>query len=154
MYALVLFVHSWLRWLVLFALLGGLVRFGAGLGSRRAWTKTDKRWLTIATAALDTQMLLGVLLYFVLSPITPTSLDQLRAQMPVAPLRFFAVEHVTAMLLALIAAHVTAVRSKRAPDDRTRFRRAVIGFALTLLLVCVGIPWPGSAAGRPLFRGF
>jgi hypothetical protein len=152
MYALVLLLHSWLRWFVLIGLVVGIARFAGGLRAGRAWTPTDQRWLGIVTGLLDTQLLLGLLLYFVLSPITPSSLADFKSIMRVAPLRFFAVEHVTMMLLAVIAAHVLGARAKRASDDRTRFSRATWSFGLTLFLVLAGIPWPGLKYARPLFR--
>ncbi len=72
--------------------------------------------------------------------------------MRVSALRFFAIEHVTMMTLALIAAHVTLAYANRASAPRARQRRVAWGVALALLLILAGIPWPWTAAGRPLFH--
>ena len=64
MYSLLLLVHSWLRWAVLAAGIAAVVRGGAGEGNAGKWY----------TILLDTQMLIGLLLYFVLSPLTTAAL--------------------------------------------------------------------------------
>ena len=154
MYALVLLLHSWLRWVVLgtlgACLVGALLRARA----RRDWSIRDRRLLTLFIAAFDTQLLLGLTLYFVLSPITPKSVAELGRDMSVAYLRFFALEHWLSMLLALTAAHVTLPAARRAKTAVSRQRRLGWGLGLTLLLILSGVPWPFLVYGRPLFRGF
>jgi len=150
MYGVVLIVHSWNRWLVLAFALATLAAAIQGHLVGREWTKTDQQLSRMFTSTLDLQVTLGLLLYLVLSPIVPKTISEFKAAMHVSALRFFAVEHITMMLLALIAAHVTAVYGKKAPTSRARQRRVAWGVALTLLLICIGIPWPWMAAGRPL----
>ena len=69
LYSILLIVHSWLRWAVLGAGLVAAVRGGAG-------NQSAGRWFT---SILDVQMLIGLLLYFVLSPITGAALDDFGA---------------------------------------------------------------------------
>jgi hypothetical protein len=66
-------------------------------------------------------------------------------------LRFWAVEHVTMMLAALVFAHVGRVRSKPGVPDAVRHRRAAIFFTLALVLVFMAMPWPWAREARPLF---
>jgi cytochrome c551/c552 len=67
-------------------------------------------------------------------------------------LRFFGVEHITAMFLGISFLHVGRTRSKLLSDGKTRHRR-VLGFTLVaLLLVIIGVPWPSRPYGRPLVR--
>lgn len=153
MYGLILPLHSWLRWLVLAALVACLARAIDGLRKKRDWSVRDRRLLTLFVSAFDTQVLLGLLLYFVLSPLTPKSFADFGRSMSVAYLRFFAVEHLTAMLLALVAAHVTLRSARRAKAAVSRQRRLAWGLGLTLVLILAGIPWPVLVYGRPLFRG-
>jgi hypothetical protein len=149
-YALTLFLHSWLRWAVLLTGVLLLVRTARG----RGWRPLDQRAGVAFLAALDLQVLLGLLLYFVVSPLTPKSFADLRAFMPVAPLRFFAVEHFAGMLVALVAAHVGWARGKRAPSDAVRHRRVLVGVAVALLAILASIPWPWLPYGRTLVRSF
>ena len=152
MYAVVLIVHSWNRWLVLVSAIATLAVALQGRSAGRAWSNSDQRLMRVFISSLDVQGVLGLLLYFVLSPIVPKTLSEFKAAMHVSALRFFAIEHITMMLLALIAAHVTAVLAKKASSSRARQARVAWGVALTLLLMLSAIPWPWLAAGRPLFH--
>ncbi|XXX77779.1 hypothetical protein WMF30_03260 [Sorangium sp. So ce134] len=151
-YSFVLVVHSWLRWAVLLLGLWALVRSVQGWTQRRPWTATDRKASAAFVGALDAQLLLGLLLYVVLSPLRPTSLAALKAAMPIAALRFFAVEHVFLMIVAVAVAHIASARAKRAADPTARHRRIAIGVLFALLLVLAAIPWPFLPYGRPLFR--
>lgn len=141
MYGLVLLIHSWLRWAVLAAGLAAVVRGGAREG-------TAGKWFTIL---LDVQVLLGLLLYFVLSPFTKIALNDFGAAMGNSQLRYFAVEHVFGILIATALAHIGRARVRKAPQER-RARVAMIFYGLALLAILISIPWPGMPAGRPLFR--
>jgi hypothetical protein len=69
---------------------------------------------------------------------------------PVA--RFWAVEHVSSMFLAVIVAHVGRVLARKATSPEARRKRILIGFSIAALLMIVGMPWPGRPGGRPLLR--
>jgi hypothetical protein len=154
MYALMLVVHSLLRWVVLAA---GLVAFGralAGMRGRRAWTVGDDRAGQLFVGTLDLQLLIGLLLYFVLSPITRAAFQDFGAAMGSSMLRFWAVEHVFGMVVAVALAHVGRVRVRKTTDPVRRHKLAAIFFGLALVAIVATIPWPGTPAVRPLFRGF
>jgi uncharacterized integral membrane protein len=142
MYGLILLVHSWLRWAVMAAGLFAVVRGGSR-------DETAGKWFTIL---LDVQVLLGLLLYFALSPVTGAALDDFAGAMKVPQLRFFAVEHVFGILIGTTLAHIGRARVRKARDDRHKARTAAIFYGLALLAILASIPWPGLPAGRPLFR--
>lgn len=147
LYTTLLFVHSWLRWVVLGAAAFALFRSIRGATQGSTYEPADRRAGLIFTSALDTQVLLGLILYFV-SPLTPGSGEAFRAAMKIREMRFFAVEHVTAMVLALVAAHVASVLARKAATDAEKHKRTAIGIGVSLLLVLGGLPW----VLRPLFR--
>ncbi|KYF67508.1 hypothetical protein [Sorangium cellulosum] len=151
-YSIVLSLHSWLRWAVLLLGLAALVRSARGWAQRTPRTAADRKLGAAFVGSLDAQLLLGVLLYVVLSPVTPSSLAALKASMPVAALRFFAVEHAFGMIVAVAIAHVASARAKRAADPTTQHRRMALGVLFALLVVLAAIPWPFLPFGRPLFR--
>src|SRR4051794_1622087 len=108
MYTTVLLVHSWLRWVALIAGVGATLTamIDRGNGSRA------ERWGLALMMSLDLQMLIGLLLYFALSPFTKVALQDFGAAMKDPGLRFFAVEHVTMMLAAVILVHVGRVLAR------------------------------------------
>src|SRR4029077_2993408 len=69
---------------------------------------------------------------------------------PVA--RFWAVEHITSMMLAVILAHVGRVLGRKAATPDSRRMKLFICFGIATVLMLLAIPWPGMSAGRPLFR--
>ena len=142
MYTAVLVLHSWLRWAVIIAALLVFIR-----GSRFVNSTTR-----LFTVLLDVQLLLGLLLYVALSPFTRVAFQSMAVAMRDPGLRFWAVEHLTGMLLAVIAAHVGRVRVRQAPNERVAFQRGAIFVGVSLVLILVSIPWPGMINGRPLFR--
>ena len=152
MYVSVLALHSWLRWAVILAGLYAIARAVAGAAGKRPWTRADDRagyWFILA---FDLQVLVGLLLYLALSPITRTAMGDFGEAMRSAGLRFWAVEHVFGMLVAAGLAHAGRARSRRLPDQAARHKVAAICFVLALLTILISIPWPGMPAGRPLFR--
>src|SRR5262245_26706735 len=154
MYPLMLVVHSLLRWLVLAA---GLVAFGralAGMRGRGAWTPADDRAGQLFVGTLDLQFLIGLVLYFGLSPITRAAFQDFGGAMGNSMLRFWAVEHILGMVIAVALAHIGRVRVRKTTDAVRRHKLAAIFFGLALVAILATIPCPGMPAGRPLFRDF
>jgi hypothetical protein len=154
MYDFTLFAHSWLRWLVLLAGLAAVARAVSGVNTRRPWTPLDDRGGMWFTAALDLQMLIGLVLYAFLSPVTQSAFVDMAAAMRAAPVRFFAVEHPVGMIVAIALAHVGRVRIRKATDSESRHKRALVFFGLSLVVLLLSIPWPIGPGARSLFRGF
>jgi hypothetical protein len=150
---LLLFAHSWLRWLVLLAGLAAVARAVSGVNTRRPWTPLDDRGGMWFTAALDLQMLIGLVLYAFLSPVTQSAFVDMAAAMRAAPVRFFAVEHPVGMIVSIALAHVGRVRIRKAPDSESRHKRALVFFGLALLVLLLSMPWPIGPGARSLFRG-
>lgn len=148
MYPFLLFAHNWLRWLVLIS--GVVIVVFSWIGWRRSasWGKRDRLWGMVFNSSMDLQLLVGLLLYFVFSPLTTSAFSNFAAAMQNAAQRFFVIEHGLVMVLAAVFAHLGSVFSKKAADDAGKFRRAAIWYSLALLFVLAMIPWD-----RPLFRG-
>jgi hypothetical protein len=151
LYAVVLTIHSWLRWAVLFAGLVAFVRAAAGASRGSAWTAADDRTGFWFVTILDLQVLLGLVLYVFLSPFTHAAFGDFGAAMKNSGLRFWAVEHLTGMIVGVALAHIGRVRSRKT-DSLRRHRLVAIFFALALVAIAISIPWPGTPAGRPLLR--
>ena len=150
MYEVALVAHSWLRWVVLAA---GLMAVAAAAAtpSVSGSGRTD-RWGLIFTGALDLQLLLGLSLYFWLSPNTRAMLADFGAAMRDPVARFWAVEHVSLMLFAVVMAHVGRVLARKAASPAAKRKRLLVCFGLSIVAILAATPWPGMASGRPLFR--
>ena len=151
MYLFVLVVHSWLRWVALVAGVGATAAAFAGpLYTERA-DRADL-WGLVLMMALDVQMLLGLALYLALSPITAQAMNDFGGAMAQPALRFWGVEHISAMFGAVILAHVARVMARNASTPASKRTRLLVCFGLATLLMIARTPWPGMAIGRPLFR--
>ena len=151
MYPLLLTLHSLLRWAVIAAGLAAFLKpFGAG---GRPWAAADDKAGLWFVMALDLQFLLGLILYVGVSPITRTVFNDFGAAMGNSALRFWAVEHLFGMLVAIALVHIGRVKIRKA-DGARRPRLAMIFYGLALLAVLISIPWPGTPAGRPLLPRF
>jgi hypothetical protein len=150
MYSTVLTAHSWLRWAVLLLGIVALVRAAAAWSARRPWTRRDDLAGLLFVAALDLQMLLGLLLYFAYSPYTALAMDDFGAAMRTPELRFWAVEHTFGAVVGIVLAHVGRVRVRKTSDAVRRHRLTAIFFALALIAIVAAIPWPGTPNARPL----
>jgi hypothetical protein len=152
MYTALLFLHSWLRWLVILAGLAALGGAVAGVSTRRAWLPVDNWRLMLFTTTLDVQLLIGLILYAFLSPVTHSGFENMSLTMRDPILRFFVVEHLTGMIIAIAFAHIGRARVRKATDASARHRFVLIFVGLAMVALVLSIPWPGMPGGRELFR--
>jgi hypothetical protein len=148
MYSAVLIAHSWLRWI---AILLGVVATITAFTDRGPSNAAD-RWGLFFMMVLDIQMLLGLLLYLVLSPFTAQALNNFGAAMRNPALRFWAVEHVSVMLVAVVLAHLGRMLARTARTPQSKRRRQIVCYTLATIAMIAATPWPGTANGRPLIR--
>ena len=101
----------------------------------------------------DIQLVLGLILYF--SNGWFDKLKNFSQMKSVAGDRFFAMEHVSMMLLAWILVHVGRVAVKKADADAAKHKRMLIFFGLAFVLILSAIPWPfREVLQRPMMRWF
>lgn len=132
--SLILFIHSWVRWVVLLSGLAGVGKFGLGWLQKQSFTKLDKQILTTFTMSISLQFVLGILLITLRLLTIDVTMDIARPWL----------EHAFTMFIAVGVAHATA-KWKSAPDN-TRFRNYAIVILVSLLLIVAGImpvsnPW-------------
>lgn len=141
MYEVFLMFHSWLRWLLLISMAGTLIKYLAGWLGNQHWKKLDNVLGIVFTSLMDLQLIFGLVLYFFLSPVTKLALSDFGAAMKNANLRFYAVEHLSMMLIAVVLVHIGRAKSKKAKIDRNKFKIASIFFLIALALILAAIPW-------------
>jgi len=152
LYSILLPIHNILRWIVLLTALYAIVRALAGWLGKKDWLRADFLAGMWYTMALDLQLLVGLLLYFAASPLVASALRNFGGAMQNPEMRFFAVEHIFLMVLALGIAHGGRTLSRRATAAPVKHRWAALLFGLSLLVILFAIPWPFAAVARPWIR--
>ena len=154
MYTTLLAIHSWTRWLVLISLLFAAYRGYFGWRLAKPFSKFDDRVRVTAISIVHTQLLLGLWLYFV-SPIVDYFLKNFSSAVHLREIRFFGMEHVTMMIVAVVLLTIGSVKVKRAKEDQEKFKKMFFWFAIVLLIIFLSIPWSFSPfTSRPLYRPF
>ncbi len=154
MYTFLLILHSWLRWALIIVAVGAMARALIGWRGQRPWTARDDQFGLALMIVMDLQIFVGLLLYLGFSPLTQAAFQDFGAAMGNAALRFWAVEHIFGMVVALALTHVGRARSRRMGEAVARHRQAAIFFGLALIVLLATIPWPftTAGAGRPWLR--
>ena len=154
MYAIVLTIHSYLRWLVLFSLLFALYRSYRGWLGNQTFTPFDNRVRHITATLAHIQLLVGVWLYSI-SPLIHYFLTSYGSAVKEREIRFFGMEHSTMMLTAIIFITIGSAKAKRKPLAKQKFKTMALWFFSGLLIILFSIPWKFSPmASRPYFRIF
>ncbi len=131
-----------MRWLALAAGLAALLVTVSNWSGTKPLNPAQRRFSLIFVIVMDLQLLLGLILFLGLSPVTKSAFQDMAAAMKTHELRFFTVEHTTYMLIAVALAHVGGILGRK-----SRFRGAAIAYLVSVLLMLAGIPW-----WRPLLR--
>ncbi len=114
-------IHGELRWLVVLAAIIVIIKFLIGWLGKREYTSLDQRLLLAFTILLDINVLLGLIILFFGGGFTGPRL-----------------EHATTMILAAIAAHMTAIW-RRSTDSSLKFRNQLLMVVLAVILVIFGV---------------
>ena len=140
-YSIFLYTHSWIRWIVLLLAVFLVIRSLIGLFGGNPYQKLDNALSASFVGFMHLQLLLGLILYFFLSPLTEYAMKDMGSAMRDSELRFWAVEHLTVMILAVVFAQLGRSISKKSDDSSVKFRFQSIFFGAALLLMIIGIPW-------------
>ncbi len=151
MYQTLLIIHNWLRWFVLGAGLLAVFRAYVGWSGRRPFLKADNAISAAFSGFMWLQVIVGLGLYFGLSPYGLKAM-KVAGAMKDPTTRFFGMEHVAVMILAAILAQVGRIALKKAPNDTLKHKKAFLYFGIALVLVLLMIPWGIWNPSRPLLR--
>lgn len=148
MYRVVLALHNLVRWVVIGVGAWAVLRAWRGWLRTLPWTVRDAQAARLFLGVLDVQLVLGLLLYAVLSPVTRRAFQDPGTAMRDAPVRYFFVEHVAIMLAAIAIAHIGIAKVRRQSSDSGRFQTAALWLGVALAVLVGFLPW-----ARPLLPG-
>jgi hypothetical protein len=141
MYTRLLHTHNLFRWLVLVVLVLAVLFAFIGWFGKKEWTKKDNLTGLLLTIFMDIQFLVGFILYAFVSPVTKSAFADFGAAMKNPDVRFYAVEHILLMVIALVLVHIGRSKSKKAIAPWKKHRTAAIFYGISLLLILAAIPW-------------
>lgn len=154
MYSTLLAFHSLFRWLVLISLLVSIVIAWRGWQRRRAFSPLHNSLRHWTATIVHIQLLLGLWLYFI-SPITGFFLQNFREAVKIRDVRFFGMEHIVMMLIAVVIITIGSAKAKRRATDQEKFKTMTLWFLVGLIIIFLSIPWGFSPfTSRPYFRAF
>jgi L-asparagine transporter-like permease len=132
--------HSGLRYVVLALLLAAI--FTAYSNWRSAKQEDSKIYL-FALIATHTQLLIGLVLY-VMSP--KVNFDLISEKV----FRFFTIEHIFMMLIAIVLITIGRVKAKKMAGS-DKHRTILYFYTMALIIILVAIPWPFRNLGSGWF---
>jgi len=149
--AIILFLHSLLRWIILILLLAAIIKSYTGMTSGRPFSEGDRKLGLFLMISAHTTLLLGLVLWFFGQFGLALAVDNgMGAVMKNAVMRYWVVEHFVGMLIAVALITVGRGVAKKSIPDAARFRRAFWLFLVALIIILVTIPWPfRTGVGRP-----
>jgi len=152
MYSILLSIHSLMRWLVLINLVFAVYRSYSGWRANKSFSSFDNRIRHITATIVHIQLMLGLWLYFV-SPVVDYFLKNFKEAVHMREIRFFGMEHITMMVVAVTLLTIGSVKAKRADTDQKKFKTMFVWYSISLLIIFLSIPWSFSPfTSRPLYR--
>ena len=132
----ILHAHSGLRYVVLLLLLFAIAKAFQKKGSNAEYTPSDKKLNLFAMISVHIQALLGLILYF--GKGWHTRFSDMSNEM----VRFFAVEHIFGMLLALVVITIGRKKAEKATENAQKFKNIATFYTVGLVIIFMSIPWP------------
>lgn len=133
-----LHTHSLLRYFVLIMLLIVIAKSFIGWRSNKAYTGLDNKLGLYLVIFTHLQFIVGLILYFISDTVQFNS-----ETMKNPGLRYWAVEHITGMLAAIVLITVARSTSKKLAPDHARHKRLFIFNTLALIIIAAILAMSG-----------
>ena len=154
MFATLLTIHSLTRWLVLISLIYSIYRGYTGWKGNKVFSPFDNTVRHWTATIAHIQLIIGLWLYFI-SPLVDYFIHNFSDAMHQRDSRFFGMEHITMMLIAIVIISLGSGKAKRRKTDYDKFKTMTVWYAIALFVILINIPWSFSPfTSRPNFRMF
>ncbi len=138
--------HSGLRWIVLLLLILAAGVAFSRLRRGEPFSEAVRRFALFGLIFTHLQLILGLVLYFMSPKVS------FAAGVMSNPIyRFYTVEHISIMLVAIALITIGYSRAKRRADDAGKLRAIATFYGIGLLLILISIPWPFRNLGAGWF---
>lgn len=156
MYTGLLHLHNAMRWVILILLLIAIYRHFAGMNAKRPFSNTDKKTDLFLMVSAHITLLIGIY-QWVAGPWGLRNIQSLGMGevMKSSVYRFWAVEHLTGMVIGIALITVGRGVFRKNIADEQKHRRALLLFVVALVVIAASVPWPFRevGVGRSLFPG-
>jgi hypothetical protein len=139
-------IHSFLRWALLLLMLVSIVKAAMSTSGKNPYTSSDRKRTLFTMIAAHLQLVIGIILYLQ-SSVVQAGLSNMGAAMKTASLRYWTVEHISMMIIAIVFITIGNIRSKKMDTDAGKYKQVLIWFGLALLVIIAAMPWPFRAEG-------
>jgi uncharacterized membrane protein len=136
MYEALKSAHSGLRWVALILILWAIYN----AFTSKEFNKREKLVNLFSMVILHLQLIMGLILYFI-SP----KVRFFEGWMKDAVYRFYGMEHLAGMLIAVVLITIGYSKSKRAKTAAEKFKPIKIFYLIGLIIILASIPWPFRA---------
>lgn len=143
-YNILLRSHSGLRWVFLTFLLASLYLMARNAFGRHG--SNIKKISLFSMIAAHVQLLIGFALYFI-SPKVVFGAESMKDTV----LRFFLVEHMSLMLIAIALITIGYVKTKDILQTIQGAKKGFYYYLISLLIILLAIPWPFRIPGAGWF---
>jgi NADH:ubiquinone oxidoreductase subunit 2 (subunit N) len=130
--------HSGLRWVAIILLLLAIIN----AFTAKTFQKKHKMINLFTMITLHTQLIIGLVQYF----ITSGKVKFFDGWMKEAAFRFYGMEHLMGMLIAIVLITVGYSKSKRGTTDSEKFKPIKLFYLIGFILIIASIPWPFRTA--------
>jgi hypothetical protein len=136
MYEFIQKLHSGWAYLAFLLLVVAVVNSLIGLLSKKEFTAKDRKIALFGLASIHTQLLIGLILYFV-SPLGLSSLGQMSDK----ALRLTSLEHPIMNIIGITLITIGWMKHKKLTTSESKFKTFSIYYGLGLVLILSKIPW-------------
>ncbi len=138
--------HSGLRWILILLFLTSLMLLYITAFGKKKGATAARKFALITLIVTHIQLIIGLVLYFI-SPLVVFSSSSMKN--PVY--RFYLVEHISLMLVAIVLVTIGYSTAKKIEDQVVSARKMFYFYLVGFLLILISIPWPFRNLGAGWF---
>lgn len=138
MYSFFKYFHSGLRYIVLILVIAAIAQSFLGWIGKKTYTEGNRRLNLFALISAHTQLIIGLILYFI-SPLVQFS----GATMKDATSRYWTVEHISMMIIAIALITIGYARSKRVLSPEKKHFNVFMFYFLAIIIVIITLVLSG-----------
>jgi hypothetical protein len=144
MYTGLLHLHSALRWVAIVLLIATII--DSLVRMYRPFKENERKLALFSLITLHSQLIIGLFLYFI-SPVIASAIEAGHVMKnPIG--RFYLVEHLLGMLIAIALVTVGYSKAKKQSEHWSKHRIIFFYYFFAFIIILISIPWPFRLVGE------